>query len=412
MSGRPARKRSFSAKRSYSKKYSKKKGSKSSYKRSMRKAGPKKKRSYKRKAVTEGSGPTIGSYNKRMNVNLWARRELGLLTSTTPGRIMSVSLNINTPLCYSMFIYANTTNVGLINGILPTALNILPPTALVEEVYSKFYSSMVMNNKLTIKFRHTDGNKAYGAVKIAMTPIQYSDYSSVLTAAPSPTTTWVGGTPALKFANQCDFPGTVVRDFTGAASDALNATTISSSVEPQYLYNQPGWQMTPDSAVPSRLGFSEQNGVPIALSCAVVWVVTFFFCNPIITDTSLISCDFEERWKVKAWDAVPAFLVAANAKKRAELVPPPVKGIYYPDETKVGGACAPCLHRKSDFALAGCWCRMRRALPLSRTTRTSSSPAFVWGVPASAPPAAAPPPAALFGPPLCTASDLSRCVVN
>lgn len=312
------KKRSYSTirKRSY-------KGRKSAPKRSYKKRSYKRKSS--RKALPGSTGRTVGSYRKMLNVNLFARRELGMLRSTTPGRILPLSLVAGTSTVYSMFFYANSTNVGLINGILPTSVAVLPPTGLVEEVYSKFYNSMVMYNKIGIRISRTDANKAYGAMKIALTPIQYSDFSSVLTAAPGPTTQWVGSTPTLKFANQCDMPHTIVRNMNGAASDALNSAYISSSIRPEYLYNQPGWQTTPDSAVPSRLGFSEQNGVPIALSCAVVWVLSLFYESPTTTDISLLAIDIHETWKLKAWDAVPAFLIAENKQRATDAIIIPQK---------------------------------------------------------------------------------------
>jgi len=279
-----------------------------------------------RKALPGSVGKTIGSYRKNLNVNLSARRELGMLRSDTPGRILALTLTAATPAIYSLFFFSNTTNAGLINSILPSSVNVLPPTGLVEEVFSKFYHAMVMYNKIGIRLTRTDANKAYGAVKVALTPIQYSDYSSCLTATPSPTTTWVGSTPTLKFANQCDMPHTIVRNMTGGASDALNSCYISSAVKPNYLYNQPAWQTTPDPAVFGRLGFSEQNGTPIALACAVVWVLSIFHESPTTTDTSLFAVDIHETWKLKAWDAVPAFLIAENKDRAAAAIVVPEKG--------------------------------------------------------------------------------------
>jgi len=305
------KRKSYSKKRSYKRKPSYKKGS---YK-----------RTYKRRALPGGTGKTIGSYRRNLNVNLSARRELGMLRSTTPGRLLQLSLTAATPAIYSLFFVSNSTNVGLINSFLPTSVQVLPPTGLVEEVYSKFYNAMVMYNKIGIRLTRTDANKAYGAIKLALTPIQYSDYSSCLTATPSPTTTWVGSTPTLKFANQCDMPHTIVRNMVGGSSDALNSAYISSSVRPDYLYNQPGWQLTADPAVFGRLGFSEQNGTPIALACTVVWVLSIFHESPTTTDTSIIALDIHETWKLKAWDAVPAFLISENKQRALDAIVVPTK---------------------------------------------------------------------------------------
>jgi len=271
-------------------------------------------------------GKTEGSYGRMVNPVRKFRREHGMLRSFSPGNTASHPMIVGAPFCVSYFFVANSVNAPTQQGYLPASFNLRPPDGLDEQVYSKYYTSNVMWSSIGIRITKADQNADYGPIRVALTPMRYSDHVACLTAAPgSVGAAWQGATPQAQYANQVEHPHTrEAKMMNGATSSGImNNTYIRNSVRPDYVYTEPNWQSLVDGN--GKLLFTETLAVGITTAAQVIWVLTFYHERPTTTSSALFTVDVAYSSKIKAWDPIPAFLITENEKKREAAVPLPTK---------------------------------------------------------------------------------------